>query len=134
MGLISEGVELLNLVDKAKNADLYKQLGDWISKVEQLQKDKETLTEKVHDLSDRVRFKGKLEYIAGHTYVEGLDQEICPRCADVDHRPVRMMDMNIDGKGMKATCPQCKTTMGKMNPPMTRQRAEQSVAKRLAAS
>ena len=31
---------LLNLIDKAKNADLYKQLGDYITKVEELQNDK----------------------------------------------------------------------------------------------
>jgi hypothetical protein len=132
MGVISEGVELLNLVDKAKNADLYKQLGDYITKVEQLQKDKDALAVKILDLSDQLRFKGKVEYIAGHTFVEGSDQEMCPRCADVEHKPVRLQDMNIDGRGMKATCPQCKTALGN-RPPITRQQAEKAAAKRLAA-
>jgi hypothetical protein len=131
MGVISEGVALLNLVDKAKNAELYKELGEYITKVEQLQKDKDALTGKILDLSDQLRFKGKVEYIAGATFAEGLDQEICPGCADVEHKPVRMQDMNIDGRGMKATCPKCKTTMGN-RPPITRQQAVKSAA-RLAA-
>jgi hypothetical protein len=131
MGVISEGVGLLNLVDKAKNADLYKQLGDYITKVEQLQKDKDALVAKILDLSDQLRFKGKVEYIAEGAFVEGVDQEICPTCADTEHKPVRLQDMNNDGRGMKATCPKCKTTIGNRRP-MTRQQAEKSAA-RLAA-
>lgn len=131
MSVIGEGLQILDIVDKAKNADLYKQLGDWISKVEQLQTDKDALAVKILDLSDQLRFKGKVEYIAGATFAEGLDQEICPGCADVEHKPVRMQDMNIDGRGMKATCPKCKTTIGN-RPPITRQQAVKSAA-RLAA-
>jgi hypothetical protein len=87
---------------------------------------------KILDLADQLRFKGKVEYIAGHTFVEGLDQEICARCADIDHKAVRLQDMNIDGRGMKATCPQCKTASGRLAPPITRQQAEKTAA-RLAA-
>jgi hypothetical protein len=132
MTVIGEGLELLKFVDKAKNAELYKQLGEWISKVEQLQKDKDALAVKLLDLSDQLRFKGKVEVIAGHTFVEGLDQEICPRCADVDHKAVRLQDMNIDGRGLKATCPQCKTALGRITPPITRQRAEETAKRRAA--
>jgi hypothetical protein len=130
-GVINEGLALLNVVDKAKNADLYKQLGDYITTVQQLQKDKDALAAKVLDLSDQLRFKDKVQYIAGSTFVEGLDQEICPACADIEHKPVRLQDRNLDGRGMKATCPKCKTTLGS-RPPITRQQAEQTAA-RLAA-
>jgi len=41
---ISEGVDLLNLLDKAKNADLYKKLGEWIEKVQSLQMAVDLLT------------------------------------------------------------------------------------------
>lgn len=131
MSVIGEGIELLNLVDKAKNADLYKQLGEYITKTEQLQKDKDGLALKVLELSDQLRFKGKVEYIAECAFVEGVDQEICPTCADTEHKPVRLQDMNIDGKGMKATCPKCKTTMGNRRP-MTRQHAVAIAANRMA--
>jgi hypothetical protein len=44
VGVIGEGVDLLKLVDKGVNADLYKQLGEWIDKVGNLQREVEELS------------------------------------------------------------------------------------------
>ena len=44
MGVIGEGVDLLKLVDEGVNADLYKQIGEWIDKVENLQREVEELS------------------------------------------------------------------------------------------
>ena len=77
---------ILDLVDKAKNFDLCKQLGEYIDKVQHLHRDNNALAAKVLNLSDQLRLKGRVEYTAGHTFVEGWDQEICPPCADVDHK------------------------------------------------
>ena len=124
MGVVGEGVDLLRLVDKGINADLYKQLGEWIDKVKKLERDVDDLTAKNLQLEERLRFKGKIQKIAGHTYVEGEDEEICPRCAAVDLRAVPLLDMNLDGRGLKATCPQCKTAIGNIAPPLSREKAE----------
>ncbi len=129
--LINEGLAIIDLIDKAKNVDLYRQLSEYIEKVQHLERDKDTLAAKVLDLSDQLRFKGKVENIAGHNFIEGWDQEICPACADIEHKPIRLQDMNLDRLGMKATCPKCKTTLGN-RPPITRQQAEKTAA-RLAA-
>ena len=131
MSVIGEGIELLNLVDKAENVELYTRLGEYVKKVEDLQKDKDAYAAKILDLADQLRFKGKVQYIAEATFVEGSDQEICPACADIEHKPIRLQDMNLDGRGMKATCPKCKTAMGN-RPPITRQQAEKAAANRLA--
>jgi hypothetical protein len=133
MGVISEGVELLNLVDKAKNAELYKQLGEWVSRVEHVKKERDDLAARVLDLSEQLRFKGDVEYIAGHTFARGCDEEICSRCADVDHKPVRLRDMNINGRGMTATCPECKTSVGNSRPPISRKKAEANAERRAAS-
>jgi NAD-dependent dihydropyrimidine dehydrogenase PreA subunit len=130
VGVIGEGVDLLKLVDKGVNADLYKQLGEWIDKVGNLQREVEECRAKNLQLEERLRFKGKIQKIAGHTYVEGDDEEICVRCAAVDLRPVPLVDMDIDGRGRRATCPQCKTARG-VGPPIPKKRAEET-ARRLA--
>ena len=59
MGVISEGVDLLKLVDKGVNADLYKQLGEWIDKVANLQKDVEELRAKNLQLGERLSLPAK---------------------------------------------------------------------------
>jgi phage FluMu protein Com len=110
MSLISEGMELLGLFDKAKNADLYKQLGDWIDKVRILQIENDRLLTEQRELKEQLRFKGSLERVEGHTFVKGDDEGICPRCAEVDNRPVHLMVMhNPKRPYVTATCPACKT-------------------------
>ncbi len=127
MGVIGEGLDLLKLVDKGANADLYKQLGEWIDRVRNLQERVDDLTAKNLQLEERLRFKGKVQKIAGHTYVEGDDEEMCPRCAR-DFLAVPLLDTDLDGRGRKATCPQCKTPRG-MGPPIPRKRAEETARK-----
>ena len=110
MGLISEGVDLLKLANKAQNADLYKQLGEWIDKVNELQKQNEELTAERNQLRDQLRFKGDLERIDGHTFLKGDEEEICPSCAAVSMRAVHLEPMhNTKPPYQKATCPACKT-------------------------
>jgi hypothetical protein len=110
MSLIGEGMELLGLFDKAKNADLYKQLGDWIDKVRVLQIENEHLLTERKELKEQLRFKGVLERINGHTFVQGDDEEICPSCAAVTMRAVHLEPMHSPKPPYhKATCPVCKT-------------------------
>ena len=42
MSIIGDGLEILALIDKAKNADVYRQLGDYIDKIrdQQLENDR----------------------------------------------------------------------------------------------
>ena len=118
-------------MDKAKNAELYKQLGAWISQVERVQKESDASAARVLELSER--FKGDVEYIAGYAFVRGCDEEFCSRCADVGHKPVRLRDMDINGKGMTATCPECKISVGNSLPPITRKKAEVNAQRRTAS-
>jgi hypothetical protein len=108
MGLISEGVDLLNLVDKARNADLYKELGEWIEKVRELQRRNGVLESELTDLKAKVSFIGRIERISGHTFVEGDEEEICSRCAEVDRRAVHFVPGMVDGRGKWSVCPECK--------------------------
>jgi hypothetical protein len=107
MGIISEGVDLLKLANKAQNADLYKQLGEWIDKVNELQKQNEELTAERNQLREQVRFKGVVERINGYTFAQGDDEEICPRCAEVDRRAIHLMVLRIAPGATRLACPAC---------------------------
>jgi hypothetical protein len=120
MSLIGEGVDILKLVNKAQNADLYKQIGEWIEKVLDLQKRNDELTMERNQLREQARFKGVLERVNGHTFVQGDDEEICPRCAEVDSRAVHLISVHSEHKPyQKAGCPDCKLEMSN-NIPYTR--------------
>jgi len=118
MSLIGEGMEILSLVNKAQNADLYKDLGSWIEKVLSLQLQVDELTAERNNLREQLRFKGTLERINRHAFVQGDDEEICPRCADVDRRPVHLVARWWMGM-MQSVCPQCKLELSE--PPQSRQ-------------
>lgn len=108
MSLIGDGLELLGLLDKARNADLYKQLGDYIDKVREQQIENEKLHTEVRELKEQLRFKGTIERINGHVFVQGDDEEICPRCAESDNKPVHLMRlMNTKSGAVRTRCPQC---------------------------
>jgi len=89
-----------------------------------------SLAATMEQFETNLKLKNSVVRIHGHSYVEGDNEEICSRCAEVDFRIVHLLDMNIDGRGMRATCPQCKSPRGN-GPPIPRERAEEA-AKRKA--
>ena len=125
MSLIGEGIEIMKLVDKARNVDLYKQLGEWIDKVLDLQRINDELTAERNTLREQLRFKGLLERIGGHTFAQNDDEEICPRCAEVRLMPVHLIAHHTQRPPyQKAFCPECKTEY-QHNIPYNRQLASQ---------
>jgi hypothetical protein len=91
-----------------------------------LQQENSSLTIERNQLRDQLAFRAAVQRIAGHSYVQGRDEEICSRCAEVDSRAITLLDMNIDGRGLRATCPHCKTAKGRFGPPVLRKRAEET--------
>jgi hypothetical protein len=108
MSIIGDGLEILSLIDKAKNADVYRQLGDYIDKIREQQIENDRLHEQVRDLREQLRFRGTVERVHGHVFVQGDDDEICPRCAEVDMRPIHFVSQFTKDNGLHAGCPQCK--------------------------
>ena len=125
MSLIGEGMELMQLLDKAKNQELYKQLGEWIDKVEKMKVQVDQLSDENKTLKEQIRFKGVVERVNGHTFVQGEDDEICPRCAEVEIKPVHLIAHHVPRMpGQTAFCPGCKTEF-MHNLPYTRDFASQ---------
>jgi hypothetical protein len=128
MSLIGDGLEIMGLLDKARNAELYKQLGDWIDKVRVLQLENDRLLTEQRELKEQLRFKGVLERVKGHTFVQGDDEEICPRCAEAKLTPIHLISHHSQRPPyQKAFCPECKTEF-QHNVPYTRQLIEQRLS------
>lgn len=124
MSLIGEGIEVMKLLDKAKNAELYKQLGEWIDKVLDLQKQNDDLRTERDHLREKLHFKKTLQRIKGHTFVQDDDEEICSSCAAVEHRPVHLIAVHSKRPPyQRAGCPACKTEFNH-NLPYTKQMLE----------
>ena len=109
MGIVSEGVDLLRLANKVQNADLYKQLAEWIDKVTELQRENDGLREERNELSEQLRLKGTLQRINGHVFVEGDDEEICPRCAESELKLIHLIPHRSSRPPyQRAWCPKCE--------------------------
>lgn len=125
MSILGEGLEILGLIDKAKNADVYRQLGDYIDKVRAQQIDNDKLHDEIRDLKEKLRFKGVIERINGHVFVEGDDEEICPRCAEVKLTPIHLISQHSKlPPYQRAFCPECKIEFNH-NVPYSRALAKQ---------
>ena len=115
--------ELANLTSKASATG--SKLTD-TQKESVFRQENKSLIDEIAQLQEQSHFKGTVRRIAGRSYVDGDDDEICSRCAEVEFRVVHLMDMNLDGRGRRATCPQCKTARGDFAPPIPRTKSEQN--------
>ncbi len=137
------GATLQSPASYLRNVTLVKQLADATRNtateqaaqmVAALQQENSLLVGENAQLTEKLRFRSSVQRIAGHSYADGDNEEICSRCAEVDLQPVHLLDLNIDGRGKMATCPQCKTASGSPAPPISRKRAEEIARKRAEQS
>jgi hypothetical protein len=78
------------------------------------------------DLKEQLKFKGTLERINGHVFVQGDDDEICSGCAESDLKPIHLIPHHsTHAPYQKAWCPKCKTEFHH-NVPYTRALATQA--------
>lgn len=116
MSLIGDGLELLGLLDRARNAELYKQLGDWIEKVRVLQLENDRLLTEQRALNEKIKFTGEFRRVNGHSYRVGDREEICLRCAEVDCHPVHLIRATGKSGIYIAACPQCELELTHRTP------------------
>jgi hypothetical protein len=121
MGMISDGLEVMKLANVA-NADLYEKLAKYVEKAQELQAKVESLEAANKDLQERLRFKGRIVRVWKCTYVDGEEEPICQRCAEVDGIPVHFIESKVGSLGERFFCPQCKTKSGHQT---SRSKAEQ---------
>jgi hypothetical protein len=108
MGMIADGLELVKLANIGANAEIHEKLGKFVEKAQELQAKVETLEEQNKELREQLLFKGMVVRIGGQVYVNGDDEPICSRCADVDNRPVHLRTHEDPKLGKIVICPHCK--------------------------
>jgi FtsZ-binding cell division protein ZapB len=109
MGIIGDGIEVMKLVSMGANAELYGKLAKFVEEAQELNAKVEQLEESNKHLREQLKFKGTIVRISGNVYIDGDDEPIWSRCADVDHRPVHIAYHRDAKMGLMAMCPQCKS-------------------------
>jgi hypothetical protein len=108
MGVIGDGLELMKLANVATNADLYEKLGKYVEKAQILQAQVELLQEENKALQEQIRIRGSLVRLRGLTYLDGDDDPICGRCAEV-----RSLIVHLHKPPLKSVCcPECNMLYG----------------------
>jgi ribosomal protein S27AE len=123
MGIYENFKEVVSIVQKLDNIELYRKILDLQGEAqrlmsETLRKDDEIrqLHARIDELEEVVRFKAKLVEINGF-YFE-LDQSgipnghpFCPKCWEVNRTPVHIHQMgHLLQERTKSVCPNCKST------------------------
>jgi hypothetical protein len=106
MGIISDGLEIMKLVNMGASADVHERLGKFVDKAQELQAKVEALEETNKQLRDQLRFRGSLVRVNSTLFAEGDDEPLCSRCAEVDKK---LVHIQIVGR-MCACCPECETS------------------------
>jgi hypothetical protein len=109
MSLIGDGVDVLKLVNKGANADLYEKLGKFIDRANDLQAKVEELEETNKELNNRLRVNGSLFHVYGVLFIQDDPYPLCSKCYEADRL---LIHLNIT-EHYVPTCPNCKTYYGK---------------------
>ena len=124
MGIISDGLEIMKLVNMGANAELFGKLAKFVEEAQELKAKVEKLDEANRSLREQLRFKGTVVRVAGCMYIEGDEEQICSHCAEVDNIPVHVSYQVLEKLGRTAMCPRCKN---KAYPFLKRSNAEEMV-------
>ena len=111
MSVIGDGVEILKLVNKGANADLYEKLGKFIDRANDLQARVDQLNDTNKELTERLRIKSSLYQISGVLFIQDDPYPLCSKCYEVTKLLVHVtLPANRDF-GIPR-CPNCGTYYG----------------------
>ena len=116
--------QVRQLADETPRTRAISNISSDAPKMAALQQDNTALVAENAQLREQLRLRETIKRINQHTYIDGDDAEMCARCLAAQSLAIPLQDMNLDGRGMKATCPQCKMPRGN-GPPIPKSRSEQ---------
>jgi hypothetical protein len=108
MGAIDNVKEVAKLVKDIGNMDLYRQLLDLQGEIMELTQTNRELQSKVAELQETLVTVGKMVFRSPFYFAEGDNVPHCPRCWEVDRRPVHYPSPFQSMAGPVYTCPQCE--------------------------
>lgn len=106
MSVIGDGVEILKLVNKGANADLYEKLGKFIELANDLQARVEELKETNRALTEKLRLKDGLYRIRDVLFMQGDPYPLCTKCYEVEKKLIHLRLPGDRSYGVPR-CPHC---------------------------
>ena len=105
MSIITDTKEIVDLVKKLGEVELYRKIVNLEEEIYQLSRENRDCRERVDELETALAFQGELTFRAPMYYAIGDDVPYCPNCWEGDDRAIHM----ILWPSGDYHCPQCKT-------------------------
>lgn len=106
MGFITDGLEIVKLLNMGANAEVHEKLGKYIEHASELQAKVEQLEEANRELTERLRIKGSLYHVHGVLFIQDDPYPLCSKCYEVSkvlvHLRLPTEDYETSGR-----CPNC---------------------------
>ena len=109
MGAIDNVKEIVKIVGKLDNIDLYRKILDLQSEVMALTQANQELTGKVRELDEKLLQVDKMTFRFPFYYAEGDDVPYCPRCWEGNKKAIHYPEPLIGEFGPIYTCLECKS-------------------------
>lgn len=111
MGVVENLKDLADLVKKAGQIELYKQISAAEDEVREIAREKRRLEDRLEELERALRFKEATIFKAPFYYLKQGDQTpFCPRCWEKDRHAVHVV-LSWEEDGIAQWhCPDCKNT------------------------
>jgi len=105
MGVVDSVKEVVELVRKIDNVELYRKILDLQSEINELTRENMTLEQDVEKLKKALAFQDKLTFKAPFWFAEGDPVPFCPRCWEADKEAIHVV---VARDGIACKCPECE--------------------------
>jgi hypothetical protein len=122
MGVVENLKDVAELVKKAGEIELYKQISAAEDEVREIAREKRRLEDRVQELEHALLFKDETEFKAPFYYLKQGDQTpYCPRCWEKDRHAIHVVFIFDNRERTRWDCPACKEIYLIEKPGATRQ-------------
>jgi hypothetical protein len=108
MGILDEMKEVVDLIRKVGDADLYRKISKLEGEVIDLTRDKRRGEERIEELERTLKFSKELVLKDGFYWVEGDSAGFCTACWDAKRLAVHVKRLPLPVESCRYQCPHCK--------------------------
>jgi len=108
MGVIEDATELVGLIKKVGDADLYRRIVKLEGEVIELTRANRNADEKITELERALKFSKEMRIKDGLYWAEGDESPFCTACWDARRLAIRLKRLPFLEKGHRFQCPHCQ--------------------------
>lgn len=113
MGVIEEATELVGLIKKVGDADLYRKIVKLEGEVIELTRANRLYAERIHELEQALKLAGELQFRNGFDWRGENDGPYCTGRWDSKKTANRVVRVQVHSVGPQLQCPVCKHNYGR---------------------